>query len=172
MDPIYIVSIIVGIILIAYFTIAYFIYRTLFLRKNYGTVAFVDHTKPFFAPSKDWYDRSPKELVTIRAYDGVKLAGIFLPSYDEKSTQTAIVMHGYQSQATDMIVIGKMYNDMGFKVLLVDLRGHGSSEGDFSTFGHYEKQDLKKWIHYALRTYGSTDKILVQIGRASCRERV
>ena len=100
----------------------------------------------------------------------MKLTGVFLPSYDEKSTQTAIVLHGYQSQASDMIVIGKMYNDMGFKVLLVNLRGHGESEGDFTTFGHYEKQDLKKWIHFALRTYGSTDKILlhgVSLGAAT-----
>lgn len=170
MDPKWIVLIIIGAVLIAYFICSYLIYRRLFLRKQYKSVEFVDHTAPFFASSREWYDRSPKETITIRGYDGVKLTGIFLPSYDDKSTQTAIVLHGYQSQATDMIVIGKMYNDMGFKVMLVNLRGHGESEGDFTTFGHYEKQDLKKWINYALRTYGNTDNILlhgVSLGAAT-----
>lgn len=170
MKPEWIVLIVIGSILIVYLVCADVLYSRLFLRKHYKSVPFVDHTLPFFQPSKDWYDRSPKEEVSIRGYDGVKLTGVFLPSYDEKSTQTAIVLHGYQSQASDMIVIGKMYNDMGFKVLLVNLRGHGESEGDFTTFGHYEKQDLKKWIHFALRTYGSTDKILlhgVSLGAAT-----
>jgi len=50
---------------------------------------------------------------------------------------------------------------MGFKVLMVNQRAHGDSEGNFTTFGQYEKLDLKKWILFALRNYGSTDSILL-----------
>jgi len=60
-----------------------------------------------------------------------------------------------------MIVVGKMYSDLGFKVLLIDLRAHGESEGNFTSMGHYEKYDLKKWINFALRSYGANSKILL-----------
>jgi len=161
MDPWLIALLITLACLIAYMSASYAIYRKIFVVKTFKEIQFVDHESAFFKPSRDWYEKSPKEDVKIHAYDNTLLHAVYLPSYDEKSTQTAIVMHGYKSRATDMIVIGKMYNDMGFKVLLVDMRGHGLSKGEFTSFGHYEKMDLKKWILYALRTYGSNDKILV-----------
>lgn len=45
-----------------------------------------------------------------------------------------------------MIIIGQMYVKMGFQVILIDLRGHGLSEGSFTTFGFYEKYDLKNGL--------------------------
>jgi hypothetical protein len=60
-----------------------------------------------------------------------------------------------------MVIIAKLYSDLGFKILLIDLRGHGKSEGKFTSMGYYEKYDLKKWINFALRNYGSTSKILL-----------
>lgn len=60
-----------------------------------------------------------------------------------------------------MIIIGKMYSEMGFQVIIPDLRSHGQSEGTFTSFGHYEKYDLKKWINLALRSYGSNVELLI-----------
>lgn len=121
----------------------------------------VDHEEDFYKPSYEWFKSIPKEEIQIKSYDGLKLHGIYIPSFDKKSENTAVVMHGYQSKGTDMIIIAKMYSDLGFKVILPDLRGHGKSEGKFTSMGHYEKYDLKKWINFALNTYGSTDKILI-----------
>jgi fermentation-respiration switch protein FrsA (DUF1100 family) len=47
------------------------------------------------------------------------------------------------------------------EVVLTDLRGHGKSEGDFTSFGYYEKYDLKKWINLVLRSYGMDSNILI-----------
>ncbi len=97
----------------------------------------------------------------ITSYDNLKLHGYYIPPFDKKSNNLAIVVHGYQSKATDMIIIGQMYVKMGFQVLLIDLRSHGESEGTFTTFGYYEKYDLKRWINFALRTYGADLNILI-----------
>ncbi|HPJ24048.1 MAG TPA: alpha/beta hydrolase, partial [Bacillota bacterium] len=97
----------------------------------------------------------------VNSYDNLKLHGYYIPSFNKKSNLMAIVVHGYQSKATDMIIIGQMYARMGFQVILTDLRGHGESQGTFTTFGHYEKYDLKKWINFATRTYGSDLEILI-----------
>lgn len=161
MDPWLIAVIVIAGILAIYLGLSAFLYRRLFLEIGYRRQAFVDQTDPFFKPSSDWYERAPKETVTIKAYDNTRLSGVFIPSFDEKSSQTAIVLHGYRSCHEDMIAIAKMYNDMGFKVLLIDQRGHGASGGEFTSFGHYEKVDLKKWILYALKTYGANERILL-----------
>jgi len=161
MDDWIIALIVIAVVFAGYISISYALYRRIFLVKTFKEIQFVDHEDPFFKPSREWYDKAPKEEVRIHAYDGTVLHATYLPSYDETSEQVAIVMHGYKSRSTDMIVIGKMYNDMGFKVLLVDMRGHGKSKGDFTSFGHYEKMDLKKWVLYALRTFGANDRILI-----------
>jgi len=149
-----------SIALLFYLLISYFIYKKIFMADK-KSAGLVDQTSPFFAPSWNWFLSAPKETVTIRSYDNVKLSAIYIPSFDEKSTNTAILCHGYHSLNTDMAVIAKMYSDLGFRVLMPDARAHGMSKGAFTSLGHYERYDLKRWIQYVLRTYGATDKLLL-----------
>ncbi len=151
-----------SVLLIAgYFSVAYWIYRRLMVTFNQPPVDLVDHTDPFYRDSYQWFQETPWTDVTITSYDSLKLHGYYIPSFNKKSNDLAIVVHGYQSKGTDMIIIGQMYSKMGFQVLLLDLRAHGKSEGDFTTFGQYEKYDLKRWINFAVRTYGSDLNILI-----------
>jgi len=165
----YIIAIVVIIILI-YLGISFLITQKMVFHKGFKNGGLVNHADPFFKPSFDWFQGVPKEDVHIQGYDSIKLKGVYIPSIDKNSLRTAIVVHGYAGQNTDMLVVAKTYSELGFKVLLIDLRGHGLSDGHFSTFGHYESYDIKKWINFVLRTYGSTDKILlhgVSMGAAS-----
>lgn len=160
-NPWYIVLFTVAILLLIYYTISYFIYRQIMLDYNKPPVDLVDHSDPFYKDSYLWFQDIPKEDIYIKSYDSLKLHAYYIPSFNKKSNNVAIIVHGYQSKATDMIIIGKMYAELGFQVILVDMRGHGESEGNFTSFGYYEKYDLKKWINYALRTYGSDVNILI-----------
>lgn len=160
MDPKYII-LIIAIVLFIYLVISYIIYSKMIRHGGFRNGGIVKQTDPFFAPSFDWFSKVVKEKVHIHGYDGTKLQGFYIPSYNEQSTLTAIILHGYSGQNTDMAIVAQTYSDLGFKILLPDLRGHGLSEGEFSTFGHYESYDLKKWIHFILRTYGETDQILL-----------
>lgn len=153
--------IIIGIIIITYIYLSYHYYRKLLIRFNKRPKQLVDHTSEFYQCSYDWFTNIPKEDVYMRSYDNLKLHGIYLPSHDKNSSNLAIIIHGYQSQATDMIIIAKLYSDLGFKVLMIDLRGHGESEGKFTSMGHYEKYDLKKWLNFGLRNYGANANVLL-----------
>ncbi|MDT8337337.1 MAG: alpha/beta hydrolase [Candidatus Izemoplasmatales bacterium] len=153
--------IILGILIILYFYLSYHFYRKLLIRFNKRAKQLVDYNSDFYQGSYDWFAKIPKEDVFIRSYDNLKLHGIYIPSHDKNSSNLAIVIHGYQSQATDMIIIAKLYSDLGFKVLMIDLRGHGESEGKFTSMGHYEKYDLKKWLNFSLRNYGANSNILL-----------
>lgn len=144
-----------------YLFMSYMIYRKAFLINPNEDYKVVNQEDPFFNESYLWYQKIPKEEITLKSYDNQKLKGIYIPSVDGTSTNLAIIVHGYHACSDDMIIIAKMYSDFGFKVLLINQRGHHGSEGKFLSFGHYEKYDLKKWIQFALRTYGSNDKILL-----------
>lgn len=163
----------IGLIVFLYFGFSYLMYRKIFFIANKESYQVVDQTDPFFSPSWDWFQKAPRETVSIKAYDNTLLKGVYLPSQDEKSLNTAIVVHGYHSNLNDVVALAKMYSDFGFKVLLIDQRGHGMSNGTFTSFSHVEKYDLKKWIQFALRTYGQTDKVLlhgVSMGGATVLE--
>ncbi|MDD3842055.1 MAG: alpha/beta fold hydrolase [Candidatus Izemoplasmatales bacterium] len=157
----YIILIVIGGLFI-YFLISYFIYRRVFRTDNSKQPSgLVNQEAPFFSSSWQWYMNIPKETISIHSYDNVKLSAVYIPSYDEKSNNIAILCHGYHSLNSDMAVIAKMYSELGFRILMPDARGHGLSKGVFSSFGHYERYDLKRWIQYILRTHGATDNILL-----------
>lgn len=151
----------VAFILILYFGICYRYFKQLFFHFNDVDMHLVNPDDDFYIDAYTWYDGIPKEDVHIKSYDDLKLHGIYIPSHNKKTEKLAIVIHGYQSKAYDMVIIAKMYSDLGFKVLMIDQRGHGESEGKFTSVGFYESFDLKKWLHYATRTYGSNIQILL-----------
>ncbi len=160
-NTVLIIALVVVFLVVVYIGFAYYIYRRILFDYNKPPKNLVDHEEDFYKESYEWFQKIPKEEISVKSYDGLKLMGYFIPSFNKDSENMAIVLHGYQSKGTDMIIIAKMYSDLGFKVILPDLRGHGKSEGKFTTMGHYEKYDLKKWVNFALNTYGSTDKILI-----------
>jgi alpha-beta hydrolase superfamily lysophospholipase len=157
----HIILLIVGLLLVIYFGISYYIYKMVLINYNNPEVNLVDHTEDFYKGAYKWFQEVPKEEIKLTSYDELKLYGYYIPSYNRKSNNVAIIVHGYQSKGTDMIIIAKMYAEMGFQIVLTDLRGHGKSEGNFTSFGFYEKYDLKKWINFILRTYGADSNILI-----------
>ncbi|MCK7484676.1 MAG: alpha/beta hydrolase [Bacillus subtilis] len=148
-------------IVFQHFLGSYYVYRRVIRINPKNNYAVVNQTDQFFAPSWEWFKSIPKETVHIRSYDGVRLGATFIPSPDNKSELLAIVLHGYHANSTDMAIIAKMYSDLNFKVLLIDQRGHGLSGGTFTSLGVFERYDLRKWINYCLRIYGSNDQILL-----------
>ena len=42
----------------------------------------------------------------------------------------------------------------GWNILTFDQRRHGSSEGKYSTYGYYEKEDLDLWVNWVVKRNG------------------
>jgi pimeloyl-ACP methyl ester carboxylesterase len=55
---------------------------------------------------------------------------------------TIFVLHGYSIQKETMIPWAFLLAEVGFRVILVDLRGHGESSGQNFSCGKYESADL------------------------------
>lgn len=55
---------------------------------------------------------------------------------------TIFVLHGIRDSKQSMAGIGKRFTAAGYRAVLVDLRGHGLSTGDWLSFGEREGRDL------------------------------
>lgn len=74
--------------------------------------------------------------------------GYNLHAYEikNKSDVWVIAVHGYMGQASDMAAVGNIYADMGYNVLMPDLRSHGKSEGTAIGMGAWDSDDIVEWI--------------------------
>ena len=66
------------------------------------------------------------------------------------TNRVAILVHGYTDSHLSMLMIGKIYADMGFNLLLPDLNDCGRSPRNFMHMGAGDDQLLvRRWMAYA-----------------------
>lgn len=68
------------------------------------------------------------------------------PSDGKTPQGTVLVLHGIWNSSLWMLSTARMLADAGFRSVLVDLRGHGHSTGDWLTYGIQESQDISQVI--------------------------
>ena len=59
---------------------------------------------------------------------------------------TILVLHGILARSATMLPAAGALADSGYRAVLVDLRGHGRSTGEYMTFGLQEAKDLSQVI--------------------------
>lgn len=108
-----------------------------------------------FSEGKRFFLSWPKEEVSIRSYDGLKLTGYLMrPAEGTPVRGCLLMMHGYHgSPSHEFGVIIPFYLQQGFILLLPDERAHGKSEGKSLTFGVKERHDCQMWAEYLAGQY-------------------
>jgi pimeloyl-ACP methyl ester carboxylesterase len=89
----------------------------------------------------------PFEDVGFRAADGVELSGWWVPASEARGT--VVLVHGLNRSRIEMVKKTPFLHAQGWNALLFDLRHHGASGGDRSSFGHHEKQDVHAAVDFA-----------------------
>ncbi|HEV2693813.1 MAG TPA: alpha/beta fold hydrolase [Verrucomicrobiae bacterium] len=91
-----------------------------------------------------------------------KTNGIVTPL---KQRGTAVLLHGYMMQKETMLPWAVVLAQAGYRVVLVDLRGHGRSMGKTFTAGKYETTDLVQVLDY-LTAHGLSDPEVGVLGHS------
>ena len=98
------------------------------------------------------------EKVSVTSFDGLKLAGRYYETAE--GAPLCICVHGYRgTPCRDFSGGARMLMEMGYNVLAIEQRATGESEGHTITFGIKERKDVKTWVDYAVRRFGSGVKI-------------
>jgi alpha-beta hydrolase superfamily lysophospholipase len=86
-------------------------------------------------------------------------------SRGEESLPAAIIVHGLGDTLESYQEHAELFIERGHSVLLLDLRGHGGSEGDHATFGGLESEDVRAATQY-LEAEGLSDQGFVLMGHS------
>lgn len=104
----------------------------------------------------------------INSFDNLKLHGYEVKN-ETKTNKWAIVVHGYTSEGELVSSKAKHFYEMGYNILVPDLRRHGKSEGDYIGMGWDDRLDIISWINYILNEDPNAEIILhgVSMGAAT-----
>lgn len=145
---IWIILILVIFLLIAYFIGNYF--YQMIINAQSDKSSFIEQSVDNHV-SEDgiwFYEKCKVEETFIKSFDNLSLHAYEI----KQSDQWVIVVHGYYGNAKDMKYAAKKFYERGFSVLMIDLRGHGKSEGSYVGFGGHDSDDVNAWIQYVLQT--------------------
>ncbi len=85
--------------------------------------------------------------------DETQIAAWYLPN--DESTRAVILVHGRDASkqnaiSGNLVKLAASLHEAGFSVLMIDMRGHGESEGDRYSFGVYERRDVLGAVDFLL----------------------
>lgn len=86
------------------------------------------------------------ENLTIHTKDKYKLSAFLAYNSTKKTLGTVILIHGITKNKELFIPLCKFLTSQGFHTVALDLRAHGKSEGQYTTFGYHEKHDIANLI--------------------------
>lgn len=99
-----------------------------------------------------FYDELEKKDYTIVSYDGYVLPVQLLVN-PRPTDRYILISHGYTDNHYGMLKYTGMYLELGFNVILYDLRGHGENVKTFCTYTVRERKDLDLLISDCRKRY-------------------
>jgi fermentation-respiration switch protein FrsA (DUF1100 family) len=98
----------------------------------------------------DWLSQNSEDVYITSSNNGnLKLHAYEIMNAEQSDIWT-IVIHGYSGQGKDMTYYVQQFYNRGYNVLVVDLRGHGQSEGDYIGMGWHDRLDIIDWANYLI----------------------
>lgn len=93
------------------------------------------------------------DTLQITSADNLKLYAIWCNSNLPEVKGTILMVHGIGSRKDHFIPKAEWLANLGYNSLLVDLRAHGMSEGDYVTYGYNEVPDIQLFIDKISKDY-------------------
>lgn len=147
---------------------AYLFNRTVVRKEDSGTGPDMDtgtDWEPFLkmiGERKDWLVGHGLEQVSVRAHDGLRLFGRYFPAEHQPAKRLVLCAHGFMSQGlNDYSALSPFYHEMGYDMLIVDLRAHGASDGKYIGFGVLDRYDCLKWLEYIAERFGAQREVVL-----------
>ena len=97
---------------------------------------------------EEWVENHPLQEISILNPEGKRLQALYHQA-EAEGGKTAIIVHGYRDCNIKFLYLARLYNELGFHVLLPDLAAHGQSQGEAIQMGWKDADDLLLWCGVA-----------------------
>jgi len=92
------------------------------------------------------------ERFSFQTKDSLTLKGYWISATDSAKA-TIILLHGVGSCKEHFFGLAKQLANWGYNSVIFDGRAHGESQGQFCTYGYYEKYDVQQLFWLAKQKY-------------------
>lgn len=135
------------------------LFYNLALNANYSKdIIYAEYNDENLNDAQKWLEeKSNYSDKYIESYDKLQLHSYVVT---QNSNKWAIVVHGYGGSGKLMSDKSKYFYDMGYNVLIPDLRGHGKSEGDYIGMGWKDRLDIISWINFIINENPNAEIVL------------
>ena len=157
MNKFFILIVIVIIICIAFLYIEDKAFKKIFLKKRRSKDDMIEDMKKRDKFNIENWNHIKFQSISIMSKEGFKLQGYI--HENTKSDKFIIIHHGYSANHYVGYQFLEPFIEENYNILLIDMRNHGESEGEFISYGYYEVYDLDRWIEYLKLSYGKKIKI-------------
>ena len=82
------------------------------------------------------------ETVVLKTENGLNIEAWFAKA-DSTAKGTVVLFHGLANSKSSILSEASEFRYMGYNVMLVDFRGHGNSDGNTTTIGYNESEEVK-----------------------------
>lgn len=89
-----------------------------------------------------------QEYESVTLQSNVSLSAWYIKTTAAKPKGTVLLFHGYQGNKSALIELSNVFLGMGYNTLLTDFMGSGGSEGNQTTIGYKEAENVKSAYDY------------------------
>lgn len=100
------------------------------------------------------YQHLPSEEVVIKSHDNLDLRGVYHNVHPD-SKKVILINHGYTANRYVCYQFTDIFFEEGYNVLLIDMRSHGESDGEFASYGYNESNDIGCWVKWIKNKVGT-----------------
>ena len=110
---------------------------------------------------KAWLETQQLERIETFSDDELVLRGTFLRR-KKGALGTIVLLHDTRSSwKLDFSGIAKFLYEQGYQLLFADQRAHGGSRGLWTTYGIWERFDVRGWTSYLTMRFGDSHSIWI-----------
>jgi hypothetical protein len=111
-------------------------------------------------PCSEWGEKQTFENWYLTSRDSLKLHAFYLAA-GVPTDKCVLLHHGFTSEAMHNMTHAKYFHEMGYEVVMLDLRAHGQSEGKYVGFGVLDRYDTEEWLKFCIDRFGEGMKYVL-----------
>lgn len=127
-----------------------------------GELATINHNRANEAMAvRAWLETcTVARRIQVRSDDNTLLSGRMYPA-SRRQRPWVVFFHGFGGSWRDNLGHARAYAELDFNIMLVDMRAHNESDGNWSGLGWLDRRDVVAWCSWIVARTGQNTQIVL-----------